>query len=195
MLINLSRKSYILRPLKVTTRPILSPSLNLKEDIDLRAEAHLGFWPVTWLKITDAFSKLFLSAIASFTPILTTIFDTAGTAITFLRPNSFCNVPAISFLNLTCKLFIVSFAELYFFIALSTNSDFIPHRFGAGFIIFLYSISNTRLQFTMRTDKGNALTRHWLCNCHNFRTLSGSFRLKMSLVQIDALNQNLFELR
>src|SRR3989338_1469485 len=67
MLISLSKKSYILRPLNVTTRPILSPSLNLKAEIDFLALAHLGFCPVTWLKITAAFSMFFLSVIASLT--------------------------------------------------------------------------------------------------------------------------------
>ncbi len=75
-------------PRRVTMHPMLTPARSLKFEIDLRALRMLGFWPVMVASSAVAISIMRGSPMASPTPMLTTIFSSRGTCITFLYPNS-----------------------------------------------------------------------------------------------------------
>src|SRR3989344_359301 len=81
--INLSIKSYILFPRKVTIRPIFTPSLTLKLAMDFFAFLNTGFWPVSLARSTTILSTVFSSFTILPIPTLITTFSTLGTAITF----------------------------------------------------------------------------------------------------------------
>ena len=84
IVINLSKNSYILSPLRVTLQPIGWLALNLKAAIDFLDFVTNGFCPVIAVKSFTASSSNLELAVASPTPILITIFSICGTCITLV---------------------------------------------------------------------------------------------------------------
>ena len=71
-------------PRSVTMQPTGKPARTLKFAIDLRALVTTGFWPAIATMSATACSMIFLSPVASPTPMFSVILVTRGTCILVL---------------------------------------------------------------------------------------------------------------
>src|SRR3989338_1189716 len=98
-----SINSYIRKRRRVTLQPTGAFSFNLKFEIAILERRRLGLCPVIIASSAIAVSMIFISLIASPTPILTTIFSRRGTAIGLPIENLLCICGITSLRNLSNK--------------------------------------------------------------------------------------------